>query len=71
MARSNVGNWYYIRFHGKFENFGFKLVIRIVLMCTRFVRTRGQGHCLTFDLRLSQYDNFNNSMTLVNKRLTF
>ena len=36
-----------------------KMIIRVVLMSTlRIMSRRGQGHCLTFDLGLSHYDNF-------------
>ena len=42
-----------------FECFGKKMVIRVVLMNTlRFMSRRSQGHCLTFDPRLSCFDNF-------------
>ena len=39
------------------EAFGLKLVIRVVLKSTlRFLKTRGQSHCLTFDSGPLFYD---------------
>ena len=42
-----------------FEDFGQNLIIRVFLMSIgRFVRTRVQSHCLTFDPGPSLYDSF-------------
>ena len=36
-----------------FKDFGLKLVYTVILICTRFVSMKGQGHSLTFDLGLA------------------
>ena len=44
-----------------FEDFGLKSVYTVDLFYVsiwRFISTKGQGHYLTFDQRLSKYDNF-------------